>query len=195
MAINVELESLTTKSRFVTPTYLDRDGDPSAISSELPMPTADITMLRAFEGRSYGLGYVRTFVDPLPAAENIDIAIAWASGVSPRLTVSGLCAGNAVGYLYEGATVTGGTPLVATNVNRNYATTLSQSAALVNPTVTNTGTELLRQILIGGSGKKAGGGDVGSPRLFLKPLTTYLFRLTNVNGTAHAAEMLLEWYE
>jgi hypothetical protein len=54
---------------------------------------------------------------------------------------------------------------------------------------------LLEQILIGGTGKKAGGGEVGSPRLFLKPLTTYLFRLTNVNGTAHAAEIILEWYE
>jgi hypothetical protein len=31
--------------------------------------------------------------------------------------------------------------------------------------------------------------------MVLKPLTTYLFRLTNVNGTAHMAELLLEWYE
>jgi hypothetical protein len=54
---------------------------------------------------------------------------------------------------------------------------------------------MIEQILIGGEGKKAGGGSVSSPRLFLKPLTTYLFRLTNVNGTAHAAEMVLEWYE
>jgi hypothetical protein len=91
--------------------------------------------------------------------------------------------------------VSGGTSLTAVNTNRNYATTLSQSAILANPTVTSTGTELLRQILIGGSGKKAGGGELGSPRLLLKPLTTYLFRLTNVNGTAHAAEILLEWYE
>lgn len=195
MAITVELESLTTKSRFVTQTYVDRNGTPSVVSSELPMPVADIMMLRAFEGRSYGAGVVYDFASPLAAGSSIDIAIAWASEVSPRLTVSGLCAGNAMGYLYEGSVVSGGTPLTAVNVNRNYSTTLSQSAILMNPTVTSTGTELLRQILIGGSGKKAGGGEVGSPRLFLKPLTTYLFRLTNVNGTAHAAEILLEWYE
>ena len=195
MHINLELESLSTKSRFVSPTYLDRNNQATAIGSELPMPTADITMLRAFEGRSYGLGAVNDFAAPLAAGASIDIAIAWASGVSPRLSVTGLCAGNAAGYLYEGAVVTGGTPITAININRNYSTTLSQSAALLNPTVTSTGTELLRQILIGGSGKKAGGGDVGSPRLFLKPLTTYLFRLTNVNGTAHAAEIILEWYE
>jgi hypothetical protein len=71
----------------------------------------------------------------------------------------------------------------------------SESAILVNPTVTSTGTTLLEQILIGGTGKKAGGADISSPRLVLKPLTTYLFRLTNVNGTAHAAEIILEWYE
>lgn len=195
MAITVGLESLTTKSRLVTPAYLDRNGTPSVIGSELPMPTADIVLLRGFEGRSYSIGAVKDFADPLAPAASIDIAIAWASGVSPRLTVYGLCAGNAIGYLYEGATVTGGTPLTSININRNYATTASESAALLNPTVTNVGNLLIKQILIGGSGKKAGGGDVVSPRLFLKPLTTYLFRLTNVNGSAHAAEMILEWYE
>lgn len=195
MAITVQLESLTTKSRLVTPTYLDRTGVPSAVGSELPMPVADITMLRTFEGRSYSIGVVNDFAAPLAAAASIDIAIAWASGVSPRLSVYGLCAGNAVGYLYEGANVTGGTPITAININRNYATTASESAALLNPTVNSTGTLLIKQILLGGEGKKAGGGDIGSPRLFLKPLTTYLFRLTNVNGTAHAAEMILDWYE
>jgi len=195
MAITVGLESLTTKSRFVSPTYADRNGTPSAVSSELPMPTADITMLRAFEGRSYGTGVVYDFAAPLAAGSSINIAMAWASGVSPRLSVTGLCGGDAMGYLYEGAVVSGGTSLTAININRNYSDTPSQSAILMNPTVSSTGTELLRQILIGGSGKKAGGGELGSPRLFLKPLTTYLFRLTNVNGTAHAAEIILEWYE
>jgi hypothetical protein len=67
--------------------------------------------------------------------------------------------------------------------------------ALLNPTVNTLGTNLLSQILIGGTGKKATGGQMGASDLVLKPLTTYLFRLTNVNGTAHAAEMILEWYE
>lgn len=195
MAITVGLESLNTKSRLVSSTYLNQAGEPSVVGSELPLPTVDVVALRAFEGRSYSLGYVYDFATPLGAAASLDIAIAWASGVSPRLTVTGLCAGNAIGYLYEGASVTGGTPLTSFNINRNYSTTASQSAALLNPTVNSTGNLLIKQILIGGSGKKAGGGDVGSPRLFLKPLTTYLFRLTNANGTAHAAEMVLEWYE
>ena len=195
MPIEVQLESLTTNSRFATPVYADRDGNGLAVGSERPLPTADIVALRAFEGRSYSLGYVNDFANPLQPASSIDIAIAWAQGVSPRLTVYGLCAGNAIGYLYEGAVVSGGTAMTSFNINRNYSTTASQSAALLNPTVSNVGNLLIKQILIGGEGKKAGGGDVGSPRLFLKPLTTYLFRLTNVNGTSHAAEMILEWYE
>lgn len=195
MHINLDLESLSTKSRFVSPTYLDRQGRATAVGSELPMPIADISTLRTIEGRSYAIGVVNSFAAPLAAGASINIAIAWASGVQPSLSVSGLCGGDAMGYLYEGAVVTGGTSVPAININRNYSAVASESAILVNPTVTSTGTPLLEQILIGGTGKKAGGADMSSPRLVLKPLTTYLFRLTNVNGTAHAAEIILEWYE
>jgi hypothetical protein len=195
MHINVALESQTTKSRFVSPTYVDRDGQATAIGSELPMPIADISTLRTIEGRSYAIGAINSFASPLAADASIDIAIAWASGVTPSLSVTGLCAGNAMGFLYEGAVVTGGTSLTAININRNFSAVASESAALLNPTVSSTGTTLLEQILIGGTGKKSGGADMSTPRLVLKPLTTYLFRLTNVNGTAHAAEIILEWYE
>lgn len=195
MHINVALESQTTKSRFVSPTYIASDGRATAVGSELPMPIADISTLRTIEGRSYAIGVVNSFDSPLAADASIDIAIAWASGVTPSLSVTGLCAGNAMGFLYEGAVVTGGTAATAVNVNRNFSAVASESAILVNPTVSSTGTTLLEQILIGGTGKKAGGADMSTPRLVLKPLTTYLFRLTNVNGTAHAAEIILEWYE
>jgi hypothetical protein len=195
MHINVALESQTTKSRFVSPTYIDRDGQATAVGSELPLPIADISSLRTIEGRSYAIGVVNSFASPLAAGSSIDIAIAWASGVTPSLSVTGLCVGNAVGFLYEGAVVTGGTSVTAVSINRNFSAVASESAALVNPTVSSTGTTLLEQILIGGTGKKSGGGDLGSPRLILKPLTTYLFRLTNADSTTHAAEIILEWYE
>jgi hypothetical protein len=194
MAINVLRESDTTKSRYVTSTYIDKDGNQVVAGSEKPFPTKDVTLLRLEEGKAFALGAVRSFADPLPASQSIDIAIAFASGVTPNISISGLCAGNAMGFLYEGSVVTGGTAITALNKNRNSLVT-SQSAALSNPTVTTLGTPILSQILIGGEGKKAGGGDVGSSDLILKPLTTYLFRLTNVNGTAHAAEIVLEWYE
>jgi hypothetical protein len=194
MAINVLRESDTTKSRYVTSTYIDKDGNQVVAGSEKPFPTKDVTLLRLEEGKAFALGAVRSFADPLPASQSIDIAIAFASGVTPNISISGLCAGDAIGFLYEGSVVTGGTAITAVNKNRNSVIT-SQSAALSNPTVTTLGTPILAQILIGGQGKKAGGGGIGSSDLILKPLTTYLFRLTNVNGTAHAAEIVLEWYE
>ena len=194
MAIKVERESLDTKSQHVSVSFTDKDNVQYLAGSAKPFPTEDVSLLRLEEGKAFALGVVRSFADPLPANQSIDIAIAFASGVTPNISISGLCAGDAIGFLYEGSVVTGGTAITAVNKNRNSVIT-SQSAALSNPTVTTLGTPILAQILIGGQGKKAGGGGIGSSDLILKPLTTYLFRLTNVNGTAHAAEIVLEWYE
>ena len=194
MAIEVQRESLDTKSQHVSVSFADKDNVQYLAGSAKPFPTEDVTLLRLEEGKAFALGVVRSFADPLPDDESIDIAIAFAAGVTPNISISGLCAGDAMGFLYEGSVVTGGTAITALNKNRNSLIT-SQSAALSNPTVTTLGTPILSQILIGGQGKKAGGGAIGSSDLILKPLTTYLFRLTNVNGTAHAAEIVLEWYE
>jgi hypothetical protein len=194
MAITVERESLDTKSQHVSVSFTDKDNVQYLAGSAKPFPTEDVTLLRLEEGKAFALGVVRSFANPLPDGESIDIAIAFATGATPNISISGLCAGDAMGFLYEGSVVTGGTAITALNKNRNSLTT-SQSAALSNPTVTTLGTPILSQILIGGQGKKAGGGAIGSSDLILKPLTTYLFRLTNINGTAHAAEIVLEWYE
>jgi hypothetical protein len=194
MAIEVQRESLDTKSQHVSVSFTDKDNVQYLAGSAKPFPTEDVTLLRLEEGKAFALGVVRSFSNPLPDGQSIDIAIAFAAGVTPNISISGLCAGDAMGFLYEGSVVTGGTAITAINKNRNSVIT-SQSAALSNPTVTTLGTPILSQILIGGQGKKAGGGAIGSSDLILKPLTTYLFRLTNVNGTAHAAEIVLEWYE
>lgn len=158
--------------------------------------TRSIEQVRLIEGQAFSTGFVRTFADPLPDGESINIAIAFPSGLNPVFSISGLCAGNAVGYLYEGATVSGGTSLPI--VNRNRASTiLSKGVAIVNPTVTATGTTILQEILTGGVGKKGGGGEVGGNNIVLKGLTTYLFRLTNAdaNNNDHAAEIILSWTE
>jgi hypothetical protein len=194
MAIEVQRESLDTKSQHVSVSFADKDNVQYLAGSAKPFPTEDVRLLRLEEGKAFALGVVRSFANPLPDGESIDIAIAFAAGVTPNIAISGLCAGDAMGFLYEGSVVTGGTAITAINKNRNSLVT-SQSAALSNPTVTTLGTPILSQILIGGVGKKAGGGQIGTSDLILKPLTTYLFRLTNVNSTDHAAEIVLEWYE
>ena len=158
--------------------------------------TRDIEQVRLIEGHGFSTGSLRTFADPLPAGQSIDIAIAFPSGLNPVFSISGLCNGNAIGYLYENAVVSGGTSLPI--INRNRASTItSQGVAIVNPTVTSTGTTILQEILTGGVGKKGGGGEVGGNNIILKGLTTYLFRLTNAdtNNDPHAAEIILSWTE
>lgn len=191
---SVELESLTTKARFVSIVSTDINGEGQVAGSESPMPNQTLGQLRLSEGRIFGLGVVYDFAVPLSAGASIDIGIAWPAGVTPIISFYGLCAGNAIGFLYEGANLSGGTAATPINHNRN-STTASQAAVTVGPTVNATGTLVLKQLLLGGEGKKAGGGDVGGSNLILKPLTSYLIRLTNVNGTAHAAEIILEWTE
>jgi hypothetical protein len=194
MSLTVDRESLTTASRLVTPTYMAANGDQTVAGVDNPLPQIDYGEQKLKDGKVYAIGVVYDFDAPLADNASIDIGIAWNAGVTPVVSFSGLCQGDALGFLYEGATMTGGTAATAVKLNRNSAIA-SQSAITIGPTVTNVGTLVLKQILIGGTGKKAGGGDVGSSNLILKPLTSYLIRLTNVNGTAHAAEVIVEWAE
>jgi hypothetical protein len=194
MSLTVERESLDTKARHVSLTALGEDGSQVVIGSEYLLPTYDRIDLRLREGRVFALGLVFDFDDPLGAGDSIDIGIAWPAGVTPEVSFFGLCQGDAMGYLYEGASLSGGTAATPVPLNRNLNLP-SEAAVITSPTVGSLGTMVLKQILIGGSGKKAGGGETNSSNLILKPLTTYLVRLTNVNGTAHAAEMILEWTE
>lgn len=194
MAIEVKRESVDTKARHVSPSYVDRNGIQYLASSDKPFPTADVNHLRLHEGYAFYVYKLYPYVDKLPADAAMYFAIAWASGVTPHMQLQAACGGNAELRLFEGATVTGGTPFTALNRHRNV-TTVSQSAVLINPTVTTTGNEIDAQIVAGGSGKKAGGGSQDSFQYVLKPLTTYLFMLKNTNGVAHEAELLVSWYE
>jgi hypothetical protein len=194
MAVSIERESQTTKARHVNPAYVDKDGASYITSSDRPFPIVDINHLRLHEGRAFKAYRIYPSATKLADGASCNIAIAWASGVYAHLLIDASCAGNAELYMYEGATVSGGTSFTAVKRNRT-STTTSQSAILINPTVTVTGTEIDAELVAGGSGKKSGGGGAGSLEIILNPLTTYLFRLTNVSGTAQMAELFLEWYE
>lgn len=159
-------------------------------------PVRDVEHVRLIDGHGFSTGYVADFDNPIAAGSSIDIAIAFPSGLNPVFSINGLSAGNAVGYLYEGANVSGGTSLPI--INRNRASTItSQGVAIANPTVSSLGTEILQEILTAGVGKKGAGGSVGGNNIILKGLTTYLFRLTNadINNNPHAAEIILSWTE
>lgn len=190
----VNLESGDVKSRFVTIAQKNNAGNFVAGGADAPLISVDVNHQRNHDGRAWYAYVMNSDSSPLAAGASIDIVLAAASGVVPHMTIDALCLGDAELYIYEGTSATGGTSFTPVNRNRNY-TTSSQVAMIVNPTVTSLGTQIDAQILAGGSGKKSGGGTAGSLEYVLKPLTNYLFRLTNVNGTAHAAHLALEWYE
>lgn len=192
--VTVHRESLTTKTQHSSVSYVNGGDEQVLVSADYALPTSTTFGAHLIEGLLYSIGYSYSFASPLADGANFDIVIAFGPGIEPRVAIEGLCVGNAMGYLYEGATTTGGTALTEVNLNRN-STNVSNVAAVLNPTVTATGTLLGSYVLIGGVKKKASGGDISTASLILKPLTNYLLRLTNVSGAAQAAEMTINWYE
>lgn len=191
MAILVERESLTTKSRHVSPSYVDQDGNQYLASSDRPFPTVDVNHLRLHEGRAY---YVYRVETSLAVSANLDIAVAWPSGIFPHSVFTYQCGGDSRFYIYENPTTSGGTALTIHRRNRSLATT-STGAAVYNPTVSALGTEIFGEIVTSGQGGTGSGGGGITNEYVLSPLTTYLFRITNTNSQAHIAELLIEWYE
>ena len=192
MAIEVKRESLDTKSRHVSPSYVDKDGAQYLTSSDRPFPIIDVNHLRLHEGRAYYVYKMYTYAAGLAAGSSIDIAIAWPAGSLPHAVFNYGGSGEAEFYVYEAPTTSGGTAMTIHRRNRNLITT-SVAAAVLAPTVTATGTELFAEFVP--ANKQGGGGQSYTFEYVLKPLTTYLFRLTNVNAQPHAAELRIEWYE
>lgn len=192
MAINILRESDTTKSRHVNPAYVDKDGNSYIASSDRPFPNIDVNHLRLHEGRAYYCYKQYTYAAGLGAGSSIDIALAFPSGITAHAVFNYGCAGESEFYIYEAPTTSGGTSLTINRRNRNLVTT-SSGAAVADPTVTSLGTEIFAEFVP--ANKQGGGGQNYTFEYVLKPLTTYLFRLTNKNSQAHAANLLIEWYE
>jgi hypothetical protein len=192
MAIPVERESITTKARFVSPTYTDKDGVQQTIGSDRPAPIIEVNHLRLHEARAYYVYKMYPYSAGLAAGSSIDIALAFPAGTTPHLIFQYESVGESEFYMYESPTTSGGTALTKHRRNRNVATT-SVAAAVLAPTVTSVGTEIYSEFIP--ASNKGGGGGSYSFEFVLTPLTTYLFRLRNVNSQSHACNLRLEWYE
>jgi hypothetical protein len=192
--IFVTRESENQKAQFVALTQKNKDGAQVISGSDYPAITADVNHVRLHEGRAYIAWNIYPDSAKLGAGASADIVLAAAPGVSPHVTIAMESSGDADFFLYEGTVTTGGTSFTPVRRNRTIAST-SDVAMVLNPTVTSLGTLINQQFVTGGTGKKASGGASGSLEYVLAPLTNYLFRLTNVNGTSHTALIELEWYE
>jgi hypothetical protein len=197
MAIQVERESITTKSRFVSPTYTDKDGLQQTVGSDRSLPVIDVNHLRLHEGRAYYVYHTHKDTSRLAVGSSINIALAFPAGVDVHAAIDYQCGGETEVYVYESPTTSGGTAMTLHRRNR-VINTNSQGVAVLNPTVTALGTEFYSELITSadGQGNRSGAGGRGiSFEFILKPLTTYLFRLTNVNGSSQMAEMRIDWYE
>lgn len=94
--------------------------------------------------------------------------------------------------IFEDAVYTGGTPITAKNRNRIYKNTLHQTLLVLNPTITNVGTELLNEIV--GIGQQSGGDSRDNNEWILSPETYYLLRITS-NSASNVINQLVEFYE
>ena len=190
----VQRESQNQKAQFVALTQQDKDGNQMIVGSDTGLITAEINHHRLHEGRAFIAWNIYPDSAKLAAGAHADIVLAAGPGTIPHVTIAMESSGDADFFIYEGTTTTGGTAFTPVRRNRNIAAT-SNVAMVTNPTVNTLGTLINRQFVTGGTGKKSSGGGVGTLEYVLAPLTNYLFRLTNVNGTAHTALLELEWYE
>ena len=190
----VQRESQTQKAQFVALTQQDKDGNQMIVGSDTGLITAEINHHRLHEGRAFIAWNIYPDSAKLAAGASADIVLAAGPGTIPHVTIAMESGGDSDFFIYEGTTTTGGTAFTPVRRNRNIAAT-SNVAMVTNPTVNTLGTLINRQFVTGGTGKKSSGGGGGSLEYVLAPLTNYLFRLTNVNGTAHTALLELEWYE
>ena len=190
----VQRESQNQKAQYVALTQQDKDGNQMIVGSDTGLITAEINHHRLHEGRAFIAWNIYPDSAKLAAGAHADIVLAAGPGTSPHVTIAMESSGDADFFIYEGTTTTGGTAFTPVRRNRNIAAT-SNVAMVTNPTVNTLGTLINRQFVTGGTGKKSSGGGVGTLEYVLAPLTNYLFRLTNVNGTAHTALLELEWFE
>lgn len=190
----VERESQPQKAQFVALTQKDKDGNQMVAGSDNGIIVVDVNHHRLHEGRAFIAWNIYPDSAKLAAGLSADIVLAAGPGTIPHVTIAMESSGDCDFFVYEGTSTTGGTAFTPVRRNRNIAAT-SNVAMVTNPTINTFGTLINQQFITGGTGKKAAGGSSGSLEYVLTPLTNYLFRLTNVNGTAHTALLELEWYE
>lgn len=86
----VTLESLTTKSRFVTQVQKNNAGSYVVAGADAPSIMVDVNHQRNHDGRAWFAYKMYPDSAPLAAGSSIDMVLASASGVFPHMTVDAL---------------------------------------------------------------------------------------------------------
>lgn len=181
--------------------------NPDTLAYEVPVQGLTDTELRAssvpviahthqkvHEGRYFSGGYYNAAVAD---TASLDILIQTGASSSPHMVFSVASQGDALTYIYEDATFSAaGTTVAMTNHNRNSAKVFDCTVTHT-PTITGVGTQLDGTGYSAAGEKNASsGGNFGfSSEFVLAASTTYLFRVTNVSGSACKIAAILEGYQ
>lgn len=134
-------------------------------------------------------------VESLANNGNLDIIMTTPATDWPHLTVKAMIGGDGELRVYEAPDFTGGTAITPVN-HKFYSSNTWAGAVVHTPAVSNAGTLKISHYIPGGTGGVAIGGIGGrGEEVQLKPLKSYLVRLTNVSGQARRAALDLTWYE
>ena len=195
MAITyVYRESENQKTQLVALTQKDKDGNQVLSGSDFPVVNVAVNHHRLHEGRAFYAFHLINNGATLADQATIDFVFASALGTNMHVTFGGACGGDAELLMYEGTATTGGT--LYTPLKRNRPSTITSNVAMVlNPTVTNVGTLISADLIVGGGKTKSGGGGAEGLEYVLSSLTNYMVRLKNVSGANQVAYLSLEWYE
>lgn len=115
-----------------------------------------------------------------------------------HMTFTGAVSANMVARLYEAPTLTNdGTAMDLTKSNRNrFKSNTPLTLLFADPVVADPGGEpLTEQLMPGGSGGNAGGGDGSAFEEWVLKSGDYLVELENVDGPNALASMQIIWYE
>jgi hypothetical protein len=128
-----------------------------------------------------------TFVDQsIASSGTLEVLIqTGTSKVHLDFSISG--GGNGLLQIFEGPTITAaGTALTAYNKNRSSSNTLL-STVTHTPTLSADGTKIDEELVLGGGGPHASGGEGGGgfTEWILAASTAYLIRVENIDAVAH----------
>jgi len=143
------------------------------------------------EGHFYSGGYYSSSV---ASGSSIELLIQVPSDTYVQCMVEGAAGGDAVGYLYEGPTVSAaGTTVTCRNLNRaqldSYNVTVTHT-----PTTTADGTQIAETFVPGGQYWVSSGATEALP-VVLNASTDYLLRLTNTAGTSQPLQIRVAFAE
>lgn len=151
------------------------------------------THTRIHSGEIFASGAI---LASLSSGANFNVSVTTAAGDFPHFIVNPASDGSADFEIYEGASVSGGTLMIAANRKR-YSAREQGSVLRQAPTIASVGTKIFETHIAGATGPMGGAGsatDDFAAEWILDEATTYVFRLINRSGQARRVGINLLWY-